>query len=323
MKRKFLLKLTFIFSLLCITVFLFAETGDNLEKSESSYQFSAAFSAGMLHGSSFELVYRTKNDVLSELRWDMKPLFYLGAFAEFARRNPLEKPGFYANLGVKAGIPAKTGFMEDRDWMSANNQLSHFSKHDNNTKSTFFLDASLGFSVPLFDSLIITPVLGFHYMYYRWIARDGYYQYAENGGIWDESLKKKAVFGSAVGYSQDWFLFSLGISLKYPFLERFLLEGSFLFSPLIYIAATDDHYLTKTRFYDESKGGYMLEPALILTFSFNRRIKLNLKASYRYIRDSQGYSYAYDSESNAYKGASLAGAEYEMWDAGINFIYSF
>jgi outer membrane protease len=318
--RLFVIVFFFIF---CTTAFLFSETDNNSTKNQDSYQFSTGISAGMLHGTAFELVYHTKNILLSELRWDMKPLFYIGTFLEYSQKNPLEDFGFYGNIHLKGGFPAQTGSMEDRDWLASGNQLSRFSTHENYTDSAFLIDASLGISVPLFSSFIVKPLLNFHYMDYKWNSKNGYTQYAENDTIWDDSVPKKPIFGSVVGYSQKWFIFSLGFSLQYHFFKRFMLEGNFLFSPLIFIHAIDDHYLGNIRYYDNSKGGYMLEPALSFIFSINNNMNLNFKASYRHINNSKGSSYAYNTENNSFFGESRVGAGYKAWDIIINFRYSF
>ncbi len=333
MKKTLLLKRFFITLLICFsTSVLFGETDNEQSEKDSDYQFSINASAGMLYGTSFELVYRTSSALLSELRWDMKPLFYWGSSVEFSRRDPASKPGFYAELGIKTGIPANTGFIEDRDWDLIFGELTHFSKHDNITNSALLFDASLGFSIPVFSTgIVVTPLLGFHYMHYQWTAQDGYTQYAKdnNANVWDESLPKTPSYGSVVGYSQDWIIGSFGMSVQYSFLERFTVEGRFLFSPLILVYAKDNHYQRENygglgiRFYDEVSQGYMLEPALSLTFSFTRNIKLNLKTSYRYIDNSKGDAYAYNNTGNHLISISLAGAEYQVWDAGITFTYCF
>ncbi|MDR2901154.1 MAG: omptin family outer membrane protease [Treponema sp.] len=314
-------KLFFIIVLLfCATFLLFSQT---------NYQLSTGVSAGMLYGSSFELVYRTRDDVVSELRWDMKPLFYLSSFLEYARTDPFSRSGFYARVGLKGGFSGKTGFMEDRDWMAAENALSHFSKHDNITNEALLLDASFGYSFPFFSSFIITPLLNFHYMRYDWTGLNGYAQYGDEivrdvlYEAWDESIPKSYLSGAVIGYSQNWLIPSFGLSLQCVFFERVLLDGSFLFSPWIWVFSVDDHYARDLRYYDSSSGGYLLEPRFALSFVFNKKMKLILNGSYRYTNDSKGDSRSYDSESDIFLGTSLAGAEYQVWDAGITFSYSF
>jgi outer membrane protease len=317
----------------CSSHFLFSETNDDPAEKESAYHFTADISMGMLYGTSFELVYRDRNTILSELRWDVKPLFYIGSSVEFSLRNPMERPGFYGKLGLKVGFPTQSGYLEDRDWLAADNGLSHFSKHTNITDSALLLDASYGISIPIKSTIIFTPLMNFHYMHYKWTGQDGYTQYAEEtfpgSGIyesWNESLPKTNIYGPGIGYSQDWLILSLGMSLRYPFMEKFLIEGSFAFSPIILVFATDDHYRRETngiQFKDKLIGGYLLEPALAFTFRFNQKMGLNLKASYRYIHDSKGYSNAYDNSNDALIGTSRAGVRYQVWDMGLTFRYRF
>jgi outer membrane protease len=320
--RKFVIFL-FFFS---ATSLLFSESENNLENQKSSYEFSTGLFLGMLHGTSFELVYKTPTIPLSELQWEIKPLFYIGSFLQFSQSNPIEKNGFYSKLTLKIGFPTESGFMEDRDWLATENNLSHFSKHTNTTNNTILFDISLGYSFSILSTIVITPLFGFHLMYYDWIAEDGYVQYAKDGNTWNNSLPQIPSKGSVVGYSQTWKILSFGLSIKYPFLKRFILEGSFLYSPFIWVDTIDNHFLRNTegiRFYDKIERGYLLEPSLAFYIIFNQKIKLHLNASYRYINDSKGYSYAYDNKDNSFLNKSLAGAEYQVWDAAINVIFSF
>ena len=319
-----------IFLTACPKTGLYAET-ETPGKKEFSYQFTAGYTAGMLYGDSFEIVYRTSSILVSELTWNLKPLFYMGSFLEFSRKNPTEKLGFYSKLSLKFGFPSKTGYMEDRDWLTADYGLSHFSKHDNYTNSAVLLDFTAGLSIPLFSKLVITPYLGFNYMMYKWTARDGYTQYGSyiSDNIynpWDESLPKTNCYGPVVSYTQDWFIFSFGVSAVFPFLERFAVEADFLFSPLIIVNALDDHYIQSpggVQFHDEVYGGYMLQPSLGFTFKLTPKMQLNLNGQYRYIHNSRGYSYKYFNSTGTFSTASLAGAGYQVWDIGVIFGYTF
>lgn len=328
-KRNGLNKYIFIlFYMIFFTSFLWSETKTGAAEKDSSYQISAGISEGMLFGTSFELVYEMSDIVVSELRWEMKPLFYLGSFVELSQKNPLDSAGFYAKLGLKLGIPSTSGFMEDRDWNAVGYQLSHFSSSTNLTDSAVLLDLTFGVSIPLFSTIIITPLVGWSYMHYKWTARDGYAQYGKelpdgHNEVWDESLPKIPFYGPVVAYVQDWIIGSVGLSVKYPFLKRFLVEGSFLFSPLIWVYAVDDHFLRRIRFTDDLHGGYFLEPALSFSFFFNQKMRLSLQASYRYTNNTKGFSQTHDIKTNAFMGKSPAGAEYQVWDTGISFTYSF
>ncbi len=327
MKIINLFKYFVIIFLICYTSpLLFSEQDQDNNKKESNYQFSTGASLGMLYGTSFELVYRTGDILLSELTWDMKPLFYFGSFVEFSRKDPMEKTGFYAKLGLKFGFPANTGFMEDRDWEAANYELSNFSRHDNFTNSALLLDFAAGISIPGFSTVIITPFLGFNYMHYKWTGRDGYLQYASGTNAWDDSLPKIPCYGPVISYSQNWIIFSAGFSVRYPFLKRFVIEGGFSFSPLILVYALDDHFLRSTKglqFHDEVSGGYLLEPTLGFTYRFTPKMQLNLKASYRYTNNTKGNSQGYNNENDSLVSVSLAGAEYQVWDLGLTFSYNF
>ena len=54
--------------------------------------------AGMLYGHAEEIVYKypKKAQYLSELLWDLKPLFYIGIAADLGPRNPFQNSGLIA-----------------------------------------------------------------------------------------------------------------------------------------------------------------------------------------------------------------------------------
>ncbi|MDR2471474.1 MAG: omptin family outer membrane protease, partial [Treponema sp.] len=113
------------------------------------YGFSLSAGPGIMYGTSYEIVYRQSgsDDYLSELRWDIKPLYYLGLELELAPARPLERWGFFAALGARAALPMKTGTMEDRDWIHPSGDLNLFSSHDNYTTAAVMANIEAGFSL--------------------------------------------------------------------------------------------------------------------------------------------------------------------------------
>jgi outer membrane protease len=301
------------------------------------HRISLASNAGALMGQAEEIVYKydDRDDKLSQLLWDLKPLVYVGSTLSFSRSDPLSGLGATADLSVKFGLPLPSGTMEDRDWVkktSDTDVLTHFSTHDAFVQGAMLLDFSGGISIPVKSAVTIRGLVSFSYMRFSWIARDGYTQYDEANG-WDASLPKSYVQGTGISYDQNWFIFSPGIGLFWPFHRTMSLDFRFFLSPLIYLADMDNHYyknsLTPRGGYDQyidvNRGGLYLEPSLDFTFSPNSHLSLVVHGSWRHISGARGDTYkTLSGVRNNYVGKFLnrAGAGFSAFDAGLSFKFT-
>ncbi|MDR0663190.1 MAG: omptin family outer membrane protease, partial [Spirochaetaceae bacterium] len=272
----------FIFAtVLLVPFFAYAQDGAK----ESLYAFSFSQFFGFKYGHSEEIVYKSsKSDVvLSQLIWEMKPLFYLGGAFDFRLREPMIRRGFFINAAAQAGIPVQTGDMTDKDWLAPNNGFSHFSRHSNFTDEAWFLDVKAGMSFPVRDITRLQFFATISFMWLKWTARDGYTQYADLTGNtykpWNPSLPKTYLHGAVISYEQNWVMLSPGISAHIPFLEFFEAGLYFQIAPLVYCSDLDKHYLRNTNFTETMWGGFMLEPGLEFVFSPYEWLGLSINVS--------------------------------------------
>jgi outer membrane protease len=290
------------------------------------YALSLVSSAGFLHGQGEEIVYKYPGgDIkLSELLWDVKPLFYLGTALDFSRIQPLEKPGVFSSLSLKFGLPGKTGMMEDRDWMTPNDELTHYSRSDNYASGVFLLDFSLGVSLPVKKFAILKFYGIFSLMSFQWISRDGYKRYSANNNTpLDDSVGEIPLHGISVLYRQNWLLGSPGVAAQIPLSRYFRADLSFQISPLIYCSARDDHPMPEREFMDYVFGGLYLEPGGSFVFSFRDRFELSLSVSYRWISGGHGEIYERDTNPGPggtwFKSSGESGASWRALDSGLTF----
>jgi outer membrane protease len=295
---------------------------------DSKFSFSVYPLAGILYGQAEEIVYRNSADAdyLSQLLWDIKPLAYAGAGLSFSMNELRPAPGLYADVSVKAGIPALTGRMEDRDWqLSDASILTNYSVHDNYTTRAFLMNAALGISLPLRYRDRVIAFLKIEgavsYMYFDWIARDGYYQY--NPSVikpWDPADPKTPVVGDQLMYYQHWLMVSPGIAALIPAGSRWLVEVSLnAVSGPVWAWARDEHIGKGYEYYDYPTGGILLEPGFEVSFSFNKRLRLTADVSYRYIRGSRGKTLSQKVGNADYStwNYNMAGAGFSALDAGL------
>ena len=279
-------------------------------------------SFGSVFGKTNELVYPTdtKGEFLSELLWDMNPVFYLNLQVEFARANPMSAAGLYTALSFKTGIPGDSGHMENRDWMSAEDgNLTHFSSHTNKIKNLYWLDAVIGFSIPVKTWFYLRPFINGSWMHFSFSARDGYGKYARIKGtgtyypINDNPDYYSFSGEEVIRYQQDWLLVAAGISIGTNVLYPLSFEMSFQISPFIYCAAVDNHLGRNIFFNDYTAWGLFFEPKGSVSYSIGR-FNLSLELAYRYIGGAKGNTYI-NTGSRHYISANESGAGLGLLDA--------
>jgi outer membrane protease len=303
-----------------------------LAQDERPYAFSLGTQFGFFYGQVEEIVYppsqsQYKADLLSQLLWDMKPVFYSGLVVDLSRRHPLEKWGGFSSLSFKYGFPGKSGKMEDRDWLSTeNNELTIFSTHDNYTDRLILIDLSAGFSFPLRQMVLLKAYLNLSYSHLSFSGIGGYGIRAKRLGNGkyasiDDDPDYFGPFGDekVISYTQNWFHIAPGVSLSFFFLERFSTELFFAISPIVYCDDDDRHLTTNTQYTDNMQGGIIMEPGINFSFSANKWIELTLGCSLRYINRIRGDTYQRSPiGTGTYTQSGEAGAGLSNIDTGLS-----
>jgi len=297
---------------------------------------------GFVNAQAVEIVYPTdtKGKYLSELLWNMKPLYYLGLQAEFGLFNIMSETGFFSVLSIKSGIPGDTGIHENRDWMSVeNSNLTHYSKHTNRTNKFTMIDFKNGASIPL-TYIYLKPFINFSWMNFSFSGIDGYGKYArgkkydDNGSPVEDPSSYPVMFfpitdnprkytyhGEVITYEQNWFLLAPGFTLGTDILSPFSFDVSFQISPLTYCAAVDQHLTTKAIYYDYTGLGLFIESAGNVTFTW-KFIELTYEFAYRYISDTKGETYqGRQSGDYIFLSPNKAGAGLSMTDMRFFVIF--
>jgi len=275
------------------------------EQSDRSYTLSSWTSFGTFLGQAEEIVYppsEFKAELLSQLLWDIIPVFYYGLSLDFSRAEPMEKWGLFGTLSLRNGIPGKSGTMEDRDWMSVQNTaLTHYSIHDNRTNALFFFDVSAGLSLPLGQFLLLKPYIAMSYMHFSFTGQYGEGVYArETGGAYsniyapiddEPDYKSYANLEKVINYTQNWITVTPGIALGLYFF-RFYAELFFNISPLVSCRGMDEHLIGSRVFKDNMRGGLFLEPGGHFSFIASRRLEFAFDFSWRYMGGTRGETQA-------------------------------
>ena len=302
----------------------------NCQEQTRKYSFSAGNQFGFVYGQAFEIVYpvpnSTKGELLSELIWDMKPVFYYGMYMDFGRTDISGGPGFFSSLSFKAGVPGDTGIMENRDWRSwENDALTDFSSHTNKTREFYWLDIATGISFPVKTYFYVKPYLFASWMRFSFTGRDGYGEYARSKPSSSQTYHPindnpmtYTFTGDVITYEQNWLLAAAGISFGRKFRNFFSCDLSFQISKLTYCAAVDEHIDRRIVFMDFTGWSLYIEPKASVSFTM-QQLELSLEAAYRYIDKTRGETYIKRGEGNFYLSEGDAGAGLSLLDMGLLF----
>jgi outer membrane protease len=306
-------------TVLVIIIFISFAVNQAYSEDEKNYNFSVGWQTGFVYGRAVEIVYpvpeATKGELLSELLWDMKPVFYLGVQFDFNYAILKKTPGFFSSLSFKAGIPRDSGNVEDRDWMSnVNSDLTHFSTHTNKTLNFLWLDALIGVgaSLPKLPDVYIKPFISFSWTRFSFSGRDGSGKHYGVNVSWS---------GEVIRYKQDWLLISGGFAAGTKILNPLTFEISFRISPFTYCDATDEHLASGkvvNEYRDFSFMGLFFEPACVISYSI-KRFEFSLVFSYRHIGRTSGNSYKNENNAGFYLNDYKAGAGLSAFDTRLLF----
>jgi outer membrane protease len=244
-------------------------------------------------GDAREYVY-AYDKILSELIWDMKPLVSVGAAVNVAKTG-----GIRASAEASAGIPMRTGSMQDSDWLNllsdGTDYKTTYSKHDADLEFAYRADVELGwdFVLPLSgpgttSRISLVPALGFRFMNWKWNGNDGYVQHTKptgetSGGedvypAWTEQTDSETVTGTAISSQQQYWMPTAGITLSVPVASGFRVDVACSGTLWASCYALDMHFMPKPgwnysvpigvhQYFDMMAYGWMVEPKLRLSWA--------------------------------------------------------
>jgi len=284
--------------------------------------------AAILEGEAREFVYY-RDQRLSELDWDMKPLRLYGAELSL-----LWDRGPAVTLGGSAALPGKTGSMQDYDWLNlltdGSGDLTHYSKSGADLAFAYTARAEIGWrfllKTPLPSSgstgrrASVTLTGGFRYMTWSWDGNGGYLQHADPSTapsnpdgtykIWSEDVTKVPIAGTAISYLQEYWMPEAGISLSVPAASRGWIEVALRGSPWAWANGVDRHYIpvfgtdytgseSWKLYFDRLSGGFLFEPALSAGFALTDRLSLAGRWKRTIVGNLRGNTYSKSSASDA------------------------
>ena len=299
---------------------------------------------GCQYGTLYEYVfanYGTNKSYrkLSQLDWEMKPIFYAGGKADILYK--LFDFSFYGG----GFFSTKCGETSDSDWLSDSDKdmKTNYSISNNSLKRGGFCGTSFSASFPVLSWLEVSPSVSVDYEYYYFSARDGYGYYGDsqhsksNTDVsWTDQNAKFYPTGTLAGidYKRNQFFIWTGILSRFKPFNFLELSAGIYTSPFSIVDSVDHHFnltngkLTNGTFYYDSMygffGGWKIDSSV--SYLINRHLSVKAAASWTLLNCIKGCTYKNtSSESGPYakvsKSYSESGAGGEWWNWTISVIY--
>ncbi len=263
----------------CFCFMFFFSSAILFSQENSFYDFSLETNLLLQTGVVDELVFEN-NLPLSKLKWRqyVTPLVNITYNARLS--------SVFLKSQVTSAIPIKSGILEDFDYLSFSDTVTHYSKHDLYVDKSFSFDVQVSYRFKLTQKINIHPLVGFTYQNRKFTARDGYLQYPNVGEPWSDTLPITPLSGSSISYEQTILSPYVGVENILIF-NDLMVNAGLSFFPFVYVDALDNHYLRQVQFYDEMRGGYIfsLTTSLVMPISdTNYGLKFGL--DYEYFRST-------------------------------------
>jgi outer membrane protease len=300
-----------------------AESGTEWD-SASEEQVKAPVRSGILSAYTLELdlgmnytyaqvlekvFFSEDSKIESELCWTSNYILSAAFALEARQREPYTRIGFFAGAQLDAGIPMRSGYMVDRDWVKYEDLYSAFSQHDNYTTSYINFDAHIGVSIPFINRLLLRPSVGVKWINLVMTAADGYGEYR---------VTTEDFTGRVVKYTADWFLLYPSIAFRYKVVPSLEAEVSFNITPLVYYKGEDDHIVRKIIYYDKIDGGIYLQPSVRILYSPAKNFGAELSAGFFYSNAKGGSTEAKENGSTK-QVSSVPGVSINCFDISLKF----
>jgi outer membrane protease len=327
---------------LFVTIPLRAQPSNDLSPFIPQAELSAFADARM--GEAKELVYGD-GYLISELIWPMKPLVSGGLTVDLRWNS-----GFRFRLDGSAALPLAEGTMYDSDFLNSylngDTSKTHLSVHPTTIDFAYDCKAESGwaFRTPLRGpgsetKISITPLVGLRYQTVKWHANDGYAQYADTTAFygsnpdgthkpWSSDVEKQYMTGSVLVFQQESWMPYARLAVTVPAGDWLSIEPSVAGSPAAFWNDADRHVLRNKTFYDIIKGGYMLEPALKISFAPGISWSFFVEGIWTQLWHLRGDTYEHDDGTSFYHpyyaaNGSGSGAELSLARVRLGAAFAF
>lgn len=277
---------------------------------------------GFRYGMLGEYVYYDANtkDKLSELQWDVKPLFYVGGKISGGWK------GLCLSATVKGMIPSQCGELRDSDWLQdAGYKTGNRSIKTNYSVSENHLDSGISFSMDLKAKFYpsswfaISPVIGFSMDYFKFSGKNGtaYYGKPLSGSNYSyyssDDVNNRVVsklYGDVIKYERFDFYAWMGFETDFILTKRCNISFEAAISPYTSLQGLDSHLMRSLYFLDTSEANFSaFNCSLAVSIRANKTLSFALNVLALYTKELKTTT-SYISE-NSTSGPYIKTAPYD------------
>ena len=277
-------------------------------EADSAITFTIGAGVGYLTGESSEMVYwpESGNHKASELTWEIDDLYLFGINGEIDFHG-----WFTVKLDSWFKVTDGEGTMDDYDWQVVGGDWTDWSHHENTDVTDAYI-FDLSGEIPFFQTQNggLSVILGYKADKFGWEARGGEYTYSVNGLRDRQGSFSDSQVG--ISYEQTFSSPYIGIGAELR-VEKFMIEGRFIYAPYVYGEATDNHYLRNLvieETYDDYGEGDMVALDLTGVYNFNKNWSLGVGLKYQSYSTMTGDATWYDkSDGSAYHAGGGVGMD--------------
>ena len=300
-----------------ITAILFLILSSPLCFSLSDFHFSIEPRISLSYGELNELLYSSDGNLVSQLDWEQKPLFYYGLEADITLKN------FRIITLFESSLPVGTSYMYDYDDFDGNGTFDKLSKHPIDRTINFNTELTFSYNLQLSSAFTIIPLLHFQYLFNKFEADKGLI-------LFGQRTQGKTVYANKIDYLRHSFFIFSGISLKISPLKKSFFTVDFLISPWGYQYAIDYHHGSgKDPRYPFSTYDYI--------YSYFSKFKFNVSAnciinsffsiqvftSFLFGSADNGYFYTDYESDELYLSSQKSGAKINYIKTGLSLRFNF
>ena len=337
-------------AVLTLAALAFSAAPARAEGSLPGVSIATTATAGVFFGLAHEYVYDQNlaaNYMVSELVWPLLPMAFAGAAVSLDADT-----GFFGTLDVEQGFAGPAGTMTDSDFLNGDGVRTHYSQSTSYGERANLVELRLGWNVLARGALSVGAFGALSYMDFKWSARDGYYQYPTSGsqysvsssGVvtpgtyapWSATETATPLYGTAILYETTYVAAAAGARARYALGDRFLLDASLAFAPIVDCYALDNHVLRQLDFYSTLAHGFLIEPRVAVDFAPLASVRVKLEVGYRYAWNLEGNvtevstgtsdfstSFPYIAgPDSSFTGTNDSGADLSALDAGLSLSIS-
>lgn len=305
-----------IIAMTIISVPVYAEM-NMLSPDFSSQSITASASAGMLSGTSHEMVYDVDTGrKVSQLDWKIKNVAILKGGLSWT-------PYSFMTLNASGwhSLASGSGYMDDYDWMNTSEKgwtdhsshpdtkVNHASEYDLNLKGWFFRGEYYKTGL----------VAGYQDTRFSWTATGGLYNY-DNGA----SMGNFTAGERAIGYSQRFSMPYIGLAGQYH-LRDFEFNAVFKFSNWVRAHDSDEHYMRELSFREKTTHSRYYGASFDVGYYVTPNTRVFAELAYSKYEEGKGSSQVIDNVSgDSYSiDGDAAGISNKNYAIGAGLQYRF